>query len=80
MTLQAERRIQEHDTNLQCGANNNRATTKDCFQLMIFLINLSVICAMKCQKMVRNVEVDVLKCLVLSATQRRLKKRENIPI
>lgn len=74
MTLQAERRIQEHDT------NNNRVTTKDCFQLTIFLINLSVICAIKCQKMVRNVEVDVLKSLVLSATQRRIKKPENIPI
>lgn len=80
MTLQAERRIQERATNLQCGANNNRATTKDCFQLMIFLINLSVICTTKYQKMVRNVEVDVLKCLVLSATQKRIKKPENIPI
>lgn len=54
--------------------------TKDYFHLMIFLIHLSVIWAMKCQKMVRNVGVDILKCLVLSATQRRIKKPKNIPI
>lgn len=35
-----EAHCQEHDTNLQCGSNNDRASTKDYFHLIIFLDQL----------------------------------------